>query len=211
MKGYEKWSDYKIGQIKFVNRNRDHPHRQVFIDFVTENCDSVLEIGPGELIEYQVIKKQKPPIQYAAVDVSDLFVSHCKQNFPEITVIQNTMEDFETDQEFDVVYGSSVLEHSYDVVKCVNNIVSKAKKFHFVLFEWHYEGDLTAKYHPPKKYWTSEFNIWMLLDVIREVGDIDQINLVCRNGDIIDFQEYSKDKTGMHRNGDYLIIHGRRK
>ena len=73
MEGYERWNKYEIGNIHFVNKHKGHPSRKIYIDYVVDNCNSVVEIGPGELVEYQKIRELKNDIDYTVVDVWELF------------------------------------------------------------------------------------------------------------------------------------------
>jgi len=209
MNKYSKWNYHKIGQTSFVNHNRNHPHRNLFVDWVINNASSVIEIGPGELIEYQDIRKQKD-IEYTIVDVSDVYVDYCSKHFPEIKIIQSSIEDLKTRLRFDVVYAASLLEHMRDIKLALRNMIKLADRFHFVMFKWSYEGNLQSYYKKKKKYWSTKFNIWKLLDEISKLGNIESTQLVCRNGNIRDFEEYSQGKVGEHRTGDYLVIRGKK-
>lgn len=205
MRGYEKWSNYTIGKIQFVNATYEHPHRNVFVKWAIDHADSVIEVGPGELIEYESIKKQKR-IRYTIVDVSDLFIKNCRSKFPEIEVVRTPVEDLDLDIEFDIVYAASLLEHLRDIRVGIKRLIGAAKNFHFVMFKWSYSGDLESHYG--KGYWSSSFNISLLLDEIEKFGTTEYKRVACKNGDMVDFEEYSKGRTGSHRNGDYLMIHG---
>ena len=56
---HTKWNNHKIGEIPWTNKHREHLHRHLFVQYVVDTCDSVLEIGPGEMVEYSHIKKIK--------------------------------------------------------------------------------------------------------------------------------------------------------
>jgi len=208
MEGFEKWNNYEIGKVAFINARREHPHRDIFVKYVIENHDSVVEIGAGELIEYQSIIKEKP-IKYTIVDVSDTFCDYAEK-FPDVKIEKIAMEKAKDKVEkHDIVYAASVLEHTSDIYSTLDSLMSMAGEFHFVMFKWSYSGGLDSRYHKKRKYWTTIFNINNLLSEIRKRGTIDYLNLCTKDGKVIDFKEYSKGKKGNHRTGDYLIIRGK--
>ena len=91
-KYYTYWDkrDYRIGDISFINSRRNHPHRQLFVNWIIKSphIKSILEVGPGEMIEYQRIVKKKPDIKYSIADVSLLFINNWKQTYPEVDTYQ---------------------------------------------------------------------------------------------------------------------------
>lgn len=207
--GYEKWDKYQIGSIKWINSRRDHHHRQVFVD-QSKDASSILEIGPGEMIEYQQIKQLNPDVRYAIVDVSDLFIDYCKSTFPEVSTFKMQMEDIseEVVGRYEVVYVASVLEHSKDVKAAIQRLISVADRFHFVLFKWRYDGGLASNYNKKKKYWSTSFNIHLLLDEMSKWGSVDSCQVVSPDGKVVDFSDFSKNKRGECRTGDYLVVTG---
>jgi len=163
------------------------------------------------LIEYQEIIKSKKDIKYTIVDVSDLFIENCKKKYPNIETIQSPIEDLTPKfMDFDVVYPASVLEHLKDIALGIKNMISLAANFHFVLFKWNYSGNLVSEFSPEKKYWSSSFNIYMLLKEIENFGTITNKIVACKTGKLVSFDEYSFGRSGPHRNGDYLVIQGNR-
>ena len=210
MKDYEKWSKYELGKITWINNRVSHPHRKYFVNYVINNASSVIEVGPGEMIEYQMISSEKD-IDYAIVDVSELFIGNCTKNFSNVRIYKMPMEELspdKVDQIYDVIYVASVLEHSKDVRLAVKSLMSVAKRFHFVMFKWSYDGNLKPTYHKKKKYWSSSFDIHKLLKEIVQWGKIDLCAVALEDGGIVDFKEYSKGRTGECRTGDYLMIGG---
>ena len=51
---------YKIGDIDFIKNRQEHPCRFFFADWVinTPSIESILEAGPGEMVEYNLIIKE---------------------------------------------------------------------------------------------------------------------------------------------------------
>ena len=209
---YDKWETYVIGQINFIKNTQNHPHRKIFIDYVIDSCDSAIEVGPGELIEYQAIRPAKE-IDYTIVDVSDVFIGNCQKEYPEVHIVKCPMEEITLEKigsKKDVIYGASVIEHSKDPRKAIKSMLSVAHHFHIVLFKWSYGGGLKATYYPTKNFWSTCFNIRKLLGAISEFGEIEYCDLVKKkNGKRIPFSEYKPKSRGNHRTGDYLVIHGK--
>tara|TARA_Y100000034_G_scaffold126651_1_gene178183 strand:- start:382 stop:1062 length:681 start_codon:yes stop_codon:yes gene_type:complete len=206
------WDRYKIGKISWVNDKWDHPHRQIFIDFALENINSVLEIGPGELIEYQIISKIKN-IDYTIVDISNVFLKNCKLNFPEIKCFRSSMENLNKlgfrPQQFDIVYAASVFEHSSNIKRAIKLAMRYGKMFHFVFYKWSFGGSLDSQWNVKKKYYSSPFGIFLIIDEMKRYGTIDYANIIKRkSGDVIPFDEYKEGRKGRHRNGDYLVLRG---
>jgi hypothetical protein len=218
LKYYDRWEDdiYKIGNITFINNRRNHPCRPFFANWVasTDDVNSVLEAGPGEMVEYQLIKEAKPSIDYSIVDVSGMFIDNCKNKYPEVSTYRMPLErlsGFESKQ-FDCVFQTSVFEHSPNVAEAIKNFMYVGKTFHFVFFKWNYGGDLSITYSAGKKCCSSCFNINMIFDEIEKHGDIEYASVIMNDtAKIIPFDEFSKGGSGTHRSGDYLMIHGKTK
>ena len=218
-KYYSYWDNrnYKIGEIAFINSRRNHPHRAFFIDWVVKSphIKSILEVGPGEMIEYERIAKKRPDIKYSIADVSLMFINNCKQKYHTVDTYQiplERLEEFEK-QQFDCIYQASVFEHAADITKAIKNCIYVAKEFHFVFFKWSWTGGLKAKFYPTKNLYSSNFNIWKVIDEIKKYGVIEYTN-VCMNktGKLIKLSDFSRGKgKGNHRSGNYLMIHGRQK
>lgn len=209
MKGYEKWDDYEIGKIPFVNKHRHNAQRRDFVEFIKSvGAKSVLEVGAGELIEYQLIKELDMNIDYTMVDVSDKFLDNCKFRYPEVVRIRDSFDRFVVKDKRDVSYGSSILEHSENVEKTIKTILASSDRFYFAMFKWRYDGGLKSVYHKPRKYWTTAFNIYKLLDVVKKYGFIDSVYVLTYDSKRVVFEDYER-KAGMIRNGDRLCFYGR--
>ena len=73
MKGYEYWDGrYKVGKIDFIRKTKTHPQRSAFVNWVKDvkEIKSILEVGPGEMVEYQMLRKLRPSIDYSIADVA---------------------------------------------------------------------------------------------------------------------------------------------
>lgn len=206
---YKKWNKYTLDNISWVEKNRYHPHRKIFEDFVVQHCDSVIEIGPGVMIEYDNIFNRKPDIDYTVVDVSDLFISNCRQKYPNVKIIQSPVEHLTVTQKYDVIYAASVIEHVSDLPRSIKAMLLTSKQFHFVMFKWKYNGELKYTFNKKKKYWSSVFNIKRVLEEIQKHAVIEYTQLVSQNDGIMADLDLDLDSNEIHRNNDYLIIHGK--
>lgn len=213
---YQKWNNYKIGEIKFINVRKNHPHRKIFVDYVIKHCKTVLEIGPGEMIEYQMISKQKS-IKYSIIDVSDVFLKNCREKYPDVKTTKCPIELLKTHNKFDVVYACDVLEHTFNIKIAIKNIMLSANNFHMVMFKWSYvKSSMMPNWRISNnaKYWTTCYNIWKILKEFGRYGKIEYVK-VCleKTGEFIDLDDFAKFSMNRgeltHRGGDRLIIHGK--
>ena len=114
-------------------------------------------------------------------------------------------------KEFDLVYMSSVLEHSPDIIKTIGEISRVSHSFYFSLFKWKMQsGNLKSEYQTKKKYFSTSFNIDALLGLIGEYGDIKESVICFEDGsgeeDFLSYRE--KFDLDNHRTSDYLMISG---
>jgi ubiquinone/menaquinone biosynthesis C-methylase UbiE len=207
----DKWNNYKIGDIKWINSRRDMLYRKKFVEYIkNSNISTILEIGPGEFVEGRVIIETFPNIEYSIIDISKTFLQYCK-TVDKLKCYEGDMLNTPfVDKRFDLVYASSVLEHSPDIRQTMTELSRISKYFYFNMFKWKYkEGDLISTYTDKKKYFSTSFNIEMLIDLIGSMSIIDKI-FVCNDLEIYDWDVYIKNNnyTGNHRNNGYLSIVG---
>ena len=214
MKEYkEKWNKYKKGKVKWINSRREHPSRKRFVDFVKHNHpeSNILEIGGGKLIEAKMVSDFLQKVQYNVVDISDFFLENCKK-IKNIKAHKGDMTNLPFhNKEFDLVYLSSVLEHSPDIIKTISEISRVSHSFYFSLFKWNMKkGNLKSEYQSKKKYFSTSFNIDALFELIGKYGDIKESVICFEDGSgEEDFSRYRKEfNLDNHRTSDYLIISG---
>ena len=213
---YKNWEKDKrqIGKIGFINARRAHPCRKAFADWVenSNGIKSILEAGPGEMIEYSLLKKKGLDIDYSIVDVSGLFIDNCKEKYPEVKTYRMPLEKINgiKKKQFDCVYQCSVFEHSSDIKSAIKNFMNLGKNFHFTFFKWSYSGGLKENYNKAKDVYSSYFNIYKIFEEICKYGEIES-KQVCMNKtkELVDFDEFSKGKSGKWRSGDYLMVKGK--
>jgi hypothetical protein len=218
-KSYTYWDNrYKVGEINFIKTSAQNLQRKFFIDWLSkaDHVKSILEVGPGEMLEYQSIRSKRPDIKYAISDVSMIFIENCKQKYPAVDTYRVSLEELDTiNKEFDCIYICQVLEHSVNIRKAIKNAVNIAKEFHFVFFKWRWRGGgLESKYYESKNLCSTEFNIWKIIDEIKKHGNIEYSNVISRKGNthtLKEYQDLKGTKRSRQRDRNWLAIHGIRK
>ena len=210
---YNKWNNYKIGNIPWVNNRRSHVSRKVFIDHILNgDYKNILEIGAGEAIEAQLILKNKPDIDYNIIDVSDTFLDNVRELGLNGTKGEMHKTPFENKQ-FDIVYLASVIEHSPNLNLTFKELSRISKEFFITMFKWKIKtGGLNITYIANRKYYSSEFNINKLFNFINRYGVINQKIISTKEGKIIKYGKYTKNLSSnidKHRNGNYISIIGK--
>jgi len=135
----EKWDHYPEKNIPFIEANREALFHQLYINFIAMNPDikSVIEVGPGQLVEYPTIKKIRPHIKYDVVEISSSFIYYCRKHYPVIGIIEKKIEDYSLHMfDYDLVRVCDVIEHTSPVQGAIRNIITCARNFHITMFKW---------------------------------------------------------------------------
>lgn len=203
-----KWNNYKIGNVKWINRRREHPCRELFIEYVSRgNYKSVLEIGAGECIEAKALNSK---VDYTICDVSDTFLTFANETG--IKTIRGCMTNIPTQKKYDLVYMCSVLEHTPDIEKTILELKRVSKNYFITMFKWRYDGGLKSVFQPRKKYFSTEFNVNKVFELFERHSTItDKTISFLDNNCMMHYDDYMKFKRreGLHRNGNYLSIIGK--
>jgi len=201
-----KWNKYRLGETVWINKRRDHFCRDMFIAYARREFKSVLEIGAGECMEARALKDT---IDYTICDVSDTFLSFARS--AGINTIQGCMTNIPTNKKFDIVYMCCVLEHTPDVEKTILELKRVSTHYFITMFKWKYTGGLESTFQPKKKYYSSEFNINLVFDLLEKHSIITGKTITFPNHKReMNYSDYLKtiNKIGVHRNGNYLSIIG---
>lgn len=203
-----KWNNYTPGEISWINDRMYHPSREYFVQWVfSEDIKSVLEIGAGECFEAKILKEH---INYTVIDISDTFLEYAKKN--NIQCKKGYMADIPfDDKSFDAVYMCSVLEHTDNIYKTIDELKRISNKYFITLFKWTYKDvSMESTFHDKRKYYSTEFNIDKIIELLESVSVIDQFKVAKESGEILDYCEYMKEyiKEKRHRNGNYACISG---
>lgn len=197
-----KWNRYKIGKVPWIEANRYHAHRDRFVLWVrNREVKSILEVGGGELIEAKRLKEK----DYTICDISDVFRGYAEDCG--FKTINYSMNELEVEKKYDVIYAASVLEHSPDIIETIKRFSKASKYFYFTMFKWLTKGGgLKSRFDG--NFYSTEFDINKLIDLIKRYGIIEDLTLTSPAGHITDFLSY-EHKGGLHRNKTYLSIIGK--
>jgi len=212
---YEKWNDHEIGKVGFINATKDSVAKEMFVNFILDNnIKSVLEVGPGELIEYQKLIAKRP-IDYTIVDVSDVFLDNAKEKFPKILCIKSSMDELNyLAKTFELTYCDSVLEHSPNIHLTLRGMIKASKYFYFTMFKWKYSGDngriWRRKTTTGNPYWSTIYNIYSIIKTIELYGKIKIIQVYhAESQSLMSFDKYKESlNSDKSTRGDRLIIIG---
>lgn len=203
-----KWNNYTIGKIPWVNSRREHPSRVRFVEITKEvfagsHKPSIIEIGAGECTEAIQLKDMS---DYTVMDISDTFLDHAKANGLK-TIKCDMITKPKIEKKFDVLYMCAVLEHTPDLIKTIRMIKSIANRYIITMFRWGYNGNIKPTYKTNRKCYSSTF------DIDRIISMLDNILIATvktEKGKTFEYYEYAKtvDKTKEHRNGNWLTLFG---
>lgn len=176
-----KWNKYDVGRVPWINKHRQHPHRQHFLDFVRNrtHINYILEVGPGEMIEGQQLLEEynETEFRYTVLDISSVFLQYALElsnNYVNLDVCEGSMENMPfKDKSFDLIYLSSVIEHTPNLDNTMKNMQRVSNEFYITMFKWHLkDGGLTPEYNKKKDYYSTSFNLEMLFDKLNEYSEI---------------------------------------
>ncbi len=227
MRGFEKWDMHNVGDIEWVNSSKRHPHRNHFIKYVLDDNSicNILEIGGGELIEAISIVKKNKKVKYTVSDVSSSFLQHANK-IKRIRSIQTSMDNLPfNDNEFDLVYLSSVVEHTPDIKKTIKELSRVSSRYYLTMFKWKMKtGDLVShrmekiykttllKRRKSIPYYSTMFNLPSILSLLKDNGSIDEIHVSINDRDsVMPYEDYKKTfikDSDEWRSGDRLNIIG---
>ena len=194
----DKWNHYKGDNIAFIEANRKALFHQLYIDFLTQHTDinSVLEIGPGQLVEYPAIKTLRP-LKYDVVEISKSFIEYCQKHYPEIGIRQVQVEQFTNSvYDYDLVRVCDVIEHTSPVEHAIKNIITCAKNFHITMFKWMTGGD---GLHPSDirkdgkghTYYSTKFPLKHIMKEIEKYGKIETATFIEEETNtLVEFTEF---------------------
>ncbi len=206
-KYYDRWNRYELGNVHFT---KEHLSKLKFINYIiSSDIKNILEIGAGEVMEAQEIRKYKD-VNYTVLDISDTFLENAKLlGFNTVKgEMHNTGFD---DKQFDLIYLCSVLEHTPNIRKTLEELKRISKLFYFIMFKWKQKsGGLESVYRLKGNYFSTSFNINKLLEMIKVCGQIKELHVCTKKNRCIEYSEYLKQIRSIdeHRNGNYLSVIG---
>lgn len=220
----EKWDHYTEDKISFIEANRQAMFHRLYIAFMAKRTDinSVLEIGPGRLVEYPAIKILRP-LKYDVVEISTAFIEYCHKHYPEIGIRQVQIEKLtNVVYDYDLVRLCDVIEHTSPVQDAIKNIITCAKNFHITMFKWMTGGDEL----PPSDickdgkgytYYSTKFPLIQIIKEVEKYGKIEtaaflqeETNTLCGFRDFWEAEElYDKPSEPNSRRVRFIMT-GRR-
>jgi len=81
----ESWRHFKPDQVRDFLRagheGRDHPSRSKTVELL-EGMTSVLDVGCGTGVMFELIRERRPELDYLGIDVTPQFVAAARERFP---------------------------------------------------------------------------------------------------------------------------------
>lgn len=100
--------------IDYTVRNRDlSQQRQPFFAEVlklTQNVHSICELGPNRGENLNALQALKPDLQLTGVEINPVAMAYLTK-LQGVEAIQSSIQDFQTERRFDLVFTSGVLIH----------------------------------------------------------------------------------------------------
>ena len=140
MKLKEAWRRFTPEQVQSFLRvgyeGRDHPSRVKTIDLIA-GMTSVLDVGCGTGVMFEVVRERRPDIDYRGIDVTAQFVAAARTRFPADAHRFTKGSLFELDRlpgTFDAVLCRHILEHLPDWTPAVQRMYGRARRKLVVIF-----------------------------------------------------------------------------
>jgi 2-polyprenyl-3-methyl-5-hydroxy-6-metoxy-1,4-benzoquinol methylase len=93
-----------------------------------EKIKSMIDLGCGDGILIEAIKKEFPKINIVGIDISPRRIKGLKKRFPENSFYVKDVCNTKLKEKFDFVYSSQVLEHVESDKKMINEMARLLKK-----------------------------------------------------------------------------------
>jgi SAM-dependent methyltransferase len=136
----EAWRHFKPEQIRDFLRvgheGRDHPSRIKAIDLL-EGMSSVLDVGCGTGVMFELIRERRPELDYLGIDVTPQFIAAARDLFPADAGRFREGSLYELDRlpgTFDAVLSRHVLEHLPDYTPAVQHLYQRARRKVIIVF-----------------------------------------------------------------------------
>jgi ubiquinone/menaquinone biosynthesis C-methylase UbiE len=139
---YEKWWDKNVVTAKYTSMDKfkevldRNKSRYEYLKIIEEiNPKSVLDVGCGLGLDYEMYKSNNSNINYCGIDACKGFIEENKKNYPEADFRLSRAQElpFE-DNSFDLVTCRGVLEHLDEPYKAISEIARVSK--HDVVLIW---------------------------------------------------------------------------
>ncbi len=136
----ESWRRFTPEQIRDFLRTghegRDHPSRAKALALL-EGMRSVLDVGCGTGVMFELVRERRPDLDYVGVDVTPQFVEAARQRFPDAAERFRELSLYELDRlgrTFDAVLARHILEHLPDYAPAVQRMWERAGRKLIIVF-----------------------------------------------------------------------------
>jgi len=140
MKVKETWRRFTPAQVKDFLRvgheGRDHPSRLKTVELL-EGMTSVLDVGCGTGVMFELLRERRPDIDYLGIDVTAQFVTAARERFPTDAERFRDSSLYELDRlpgVYDAVLCRHILEHLPDWAPAVQRMYERAGKKLIIVF-----------------------------------------------------------------------------
>jgi SAM-dependent methyltransferase len=140
MKVKETWRRFTPAQVQDFLRvgheGRDHPSRLKTVELL-EGMTSVLDVGCGTGVMFELLRERRPDIDYLGIDVTAQFVTAARERFPTDAARFREGSLYELDQlpgVYDAVLCRHILEHLPDWEPAVQRMYERAGKKLVIVF-----------------------------------------------------------------------------
>jgi SAM-dependent methyltransferase len=118
------------------HEGREHPSRLKAIELL-EGMTSVLDVGCGTGVMFELIRERRPDLDYLGIDVTAQFIAAARERFPAQAERFREGSLYELDRlpgVFDAVLSRHILEHLPDYVPAVQRMYARARRKLIVVF-----------------------------------------------------------------------------
>src|SRR5437773_11751086 len=136
----EAWRRFTREQVQTFLRvgheGREHPSRLKIVDLLA-GMTSVLDVGCGTGVMFELIRERRPEVDYRGVDVTEQFVAAARTRFPADAHRFTEGSLFELDRlpgAFDAVLCRHILEHLPDWAPAVQHMYGRARRKLVIVF-----------------------------------------------------------------------------
>ncbi|MGH7355035.1 MAG: class I SAM-dependent methyltransferase [Candidatus Rokuibacteriota bacterium] len=136
----EAWRRFSRAQVddflRTGHEGRDHPSRHAALALL-EGMGSVLDVGCGTGVMYELVRERRPDLDYLGLDVTPQFVRAARERFPDAAERFQEGSLYTLDRlgrTFDAVLARHVLEHLPDYVPAVQHLWGRTRKKLIIVF-----------------------------------------------------------------------------
>jgi SAM-dependent methyltransferase len=134
------WDNFSPEQVEYFLRagpeGTEHPSRAKVASLL-DGLGSLLDVGCGTGVMFEVIRDQRPDLDYTGVDFTEQFIRAARTRYPSDAkrFIHCSIDELVSlDRTFDAVLARHILEHLPDYVPATQQIYACAKRKLILVF-----------------------------------------------------------------------------